>query len=477
MPPTSSTPDAYDVIVLGAGAAGENVAGVAASHGLDVAIVEHALVGGECSYWACIPSKVLLRPVELRQATMRAAGVEESEIDARAVLARRDEVVGEWDDTSQVEWLDSVDVTLLRGHGRLTGERAITVEREDGSVDRYLARKAVVVATGSSASVPSIEGIADARPWTSRDATSAGAVPERLVVIGGGVVGVEMAQAWRSLGSREVTIIQIADSLLAAEEPEAAAEVEQALTDSGVVVHTNATTKAVERPRADGPVTVRFSTDEGTIEIEADEVLVATGRKPNTMNVGVETVGLEPGATIEVDDHMRAVAVGGGWLYAVGDVNGRALLTHIGKYQARVAGAHLAGLDARATADQRAIPRVVFTTPRLAAVGRTESQAREAGIDVRTVSFDIADIGATATMGLGYQGTCKLVIDAARHVIVGATFVGPSAGELLHSATIAIVGEVPLSTLWHAIPSFPTLSEVWLRLLEGYQTEYGHQFL
>ncbi len=477
MTSSSSSSDTFDVIVLGAGAAGENAAAVASSHGLEVAVVEHELVGGECSYWACIPSKALLRPLELRDATGRAPGVDEIEINPQDVLARRDELVGDWDDAGQVEWLDSVGVTLIRGHGRLGGERTVTVGRKDGSVEHHRARRAVVVATGSSNVLPPIDGLTEASPWTSRSATSAGAVPARLLVIGGGVVGVEMAQAWRSLGS-EVTIVQMSDRLLPGEEPEAVGELTAALTDMGIVVYTQATTKEVRRTSPDLPVTTRVALNDGeTIEIEADEILVATGRRPNTAGIGVETVGLEPSLAIEVDDHMRATAVEGGWLYAVGDVNGRALLTHVGKYQARVAGAHLAGLDSSVTSDRSAVPRVIFTTPRIAAVGHTERDANDAGIKVRTVSHDIGQVAGATTAGLGYRGTCKLVIDADREVIVGATFVGPATGELLHSATIAIVGEVPLARLWHAIPSFPTLSEVWLRLLESYQEDYDHHFV
>jgi pyruvate/2-oxoglutarate dehydrogenase complex dihydrolipoamide dehydrogenase (E3) component len=203
---------------------------------------------------------------------------------------------------------------------------------------------------------------------------------------------------------------------------------------------------------------------------------VATGRRPNTSHLGLETVGLEPGGHIAVDDQLRATAVPGGWLYAVGDVNGRSLLTHTGKYQARIAGAHIAGLDTSAWGDSTAMPRVVFTAPEVAAVGLTEAQAIERGIEIRTVEYDIGRVAGAATLGRGYRGTCKLVVDASREVIVGATFVGPRVGELLHSATIAIVAEVPLKTLWHAIPAFPTLSEVWLRLLEQYRDDHGKVF-
>src|SRR5581483_11711517 len=226
--------------------------------------------------------------------------------------------------------------------------------------------------------------------------------------------------------------------------------------------------KAVEAARTadDGPVTLTL--DDGRA-ITGDELLVAVGRRPATTDLGLETVGLEPGKYVDVDDQLRATGVGGGgWLYAVGDVNGRALLTHMGKYQARLAADHIRGRDVRARADHGIVPRVVFTDPQVASVGLTEKAAREQGYDVRTVSYPMANVSAAATRGEGAVGTGHLVVDEKRRVLVGATFTGADIGELLHSATVAIAGEVPLDTLWHAVPSFPTMSEVWLRLLEAY---------
>jgi dihydrolipoamide dehydrogenase len=298
------------------------------------------------------------------------------------------------------------------------------------------------------------------------------------MIIGGGVVGVEMAQAWKWLGAEEVTVIELAEHMLPREERFAGDELAVAFRRLGITIHTSATTTRIDRAGSDGPVTATVDLGESrVIDVEADEVLVATGRRPNTRDLGLETIGLEPGDHIEVDEHLQAGGVDGGWLYAVGDVNGRSLLTHTGKYQARIAGAHIAGLDTVAWGDAMATPRVVFTSPEVAAVGLTESQARERGMDVHTVSYDIGRVAGAATLGKGYRGTCKLVIDASRDVIAGATFVGPRVGELLHAATIAIVGEVPLATLWHAVPAFPTLSEVWLRLLETYRDEKGRAFV
>jgi len=470
----------YDVIVIGAGPAGENAADIASRDGLRVAIVERDLVGGECSYWGCMPSKALLRPGEALEEIKRvpgARGAVTGEIDLTEALGRRDAFASGWDDAGQVEWLDSVGVDLIRGAAGLAGEKAVEVTAADGTVTRYEVSRAVVVATGTRAAMPPIPGLSEVETWDNRDVTTAKEAPRRLIVVGGGVIGVEMAQAWRWLGSEEVTIVEMADRLIPREEPEAGAELQAALERMGIVVHTAAGATAVERLATDGPVTVRVRfADGGTTEIEGDEILIATGRTPNTVGIGLESVGIEPGRFIEVDDHLLATGVPGGWLYAVGDVNGRSLLTHTGKYQALIAGAHIRGVETSAYGDRKATPRVIFTSPEIAAVGITEAQAIEQGHEVRTVSYDIGHVAAAPVLGKGYKGTVKLVVDASRQVILGATFIGPRVGELLHAATIAIVAEIPLSVLWHAVPSFPTLSEVWLRLLEAYRDEFGVEF-
>ena len=476
VPATFDLPTTFDLIVIGAGPVGENVADRARRGGLSAAVVESELVGGECSYWACMPSKALLRPGQALSEAASVAGSRQAVtggLDAAAVIERRDSFASHWDDAGQVEWLDGAGITLIRGHGRIDGERRVVVETASGTV-ALEARHAVVVATGSDAAVPPIPGLDGVRPWTSREATSARSVPSELLVLGGGVVGCEMAQAWSTLGAR-VHIVEMAGSLLPGHESFAGDLLAEAMAEAGIEVLTSTRVEAARR-KASGRVGVSLA---GGGDLEADELLVAVGRRPRTRDIGLETVGLEPGAWLEVDDTMRVKGCGGGWLYAAGDVNHRALLTHQGKYQARVCGdviAARAGGEVapgpwsplNATADHAAVPAVVFTTPEVASVGYTESAARQAGIDVKVVDYSLGQVAGASLYADGYRGRARIVVDQARRVIVGATFVGAGVAELLHSATVAVVGEVPLDRMWHAVPAYPTISEVWLRLLEGY---------
>ena len=454
-----------DVVVIGAGPAGENAAAYAVQRGLTAAIVERELVGGECSYWACMPSKALLRGPEVLAAARRvpaAAPAVTGSVDVDAALSSRDAFVSDWDDGGQVEWLEGAGVQLVRGQGRLAGERLVDVTTEDGTTT-FEATRGVVVAVGTRAARPPIDGLVDVRTWDSRDVTSTDRVPDRLLVLGGGVVGCEMGQAMARLGS-EVTIVEAGERLLGPEEPSAGDALVDAFRDDGITVHLGARATRVSRDGDDGPV--RLELDDGPT-LEADELLVAVGRQARTDDLGLETVGVEPGrgGFVEVDDHLRVPDAP--WLSVVGDANGRALLTHQGKYQARLVGDRLAGVETDpAWADHRAVPRVVFTDPQVAAVGWTQARARDEGCDVLAVSHDTGHVAGGALQGKGVGGPATLVVDRATRRVVGATFVGPGVGELLHAATVAIVSEVTVDRLWHAVPSFPTVSEVWLRLLE-----------
>jgi pyruvate/2-oxoglutarate dehydrogenase complex dihydrolipoamide dehydrogenase (E3) component len=454
----------FDVIVVGGGPAGENAVGRCAEKGLSVALVEKELVGGECSYWGCIPSKTLVRPGDVVAAARRAPGAAEAvtgEISVAAAFAQRDYMTSNWTDDRQVKWLGEIGATLVRGVGRLIGERTVEVD-EGGTTRRLEAARAVVIATGTVPAIPPIEGLADVRAWTNRDATQAHEVPRRLVVLGGGAAGIELAQAYKRLGSAEVTVLEGGPRLIGREEPFAGDQVRAAFEAEGIRVLTEVRATGARR---NGAVTVTL---EDGREVAGDELFVSVGRRTATSDIGLETVGLEPGCPIEVDDSLRAKGVDGAWLYAVGDVNGRAPLTHMGKYQARLAADAILGHEVNAFADTLAVPRVTFTDPQVAAVGLTEADAREQGFPVRAVTTPTGGVAGAYTRGNGIDGTCKLVVDEDRSVLLGATFTGPDMQELLHSATVAIVGAVPLETLWHAVPSFPTVSEVWLRLLEAY---------
>ena len=453
------------MVVIGAGPAGETLAGRCADGGLSVAIVERELVGGECSYWGCIPSKTLIRPGDVLAAAARVPGAASAvmgPIDVAAALSQRDYMTSGWNDEGQLPWLQEHGIELLRGSGRLDGPRTVVVS---GAADtRITARRAVVLATGTAPAVPPIPGLAGAQPWNNRDATAVKALPRRLLVLGGGAIGLELAQAFRRLGCDEVTVIEGAGRLLAREEPFAGEEVRSALEAEGIRVRTGAAVLRVDRAGTDGPVVLTLRDE----QLTGDELLVATGRRVMVDDLGLDTVGLAPARTIEVDDHLRAVGVPGGWLYAVGDCNGRAQLTHMGKYQARVAADVVLGRDVRDRASKDVVPRVTFTDPQVCAVGLTESQARERLPHVRVATYGTGDVAGAYTQGTGIHGTSQLVVDATRGVLVGATFIGPGVQELLHSATVAVAGEMPLEQLWHAVPSFPTISEVWLRLLENY---------
>ncbi|XAS64556.1 NAD(P)/FAD-dependent oxidoreductase [Micrococcaceae bacterium Sec5.8] len=475
----------FDVIVIGAGAVGENVADRAVQGGLTAVLVEAELVGGECSYWACMPSKALLRPGTALHGAQTVPGAKEAitqTLDTAAVLKRRDYFTSNWQDDSQVTWVEDTGIELIRGHGWITGTREVEVAGLDGNSYALTARHAVVVATGSAPTVPPVDGLSDVDYWTTREATSAQAIPDRLAVLGGGVAGTELAQAFARLGSTVTVVAR--GGLLGAFPEEASALVAAGLRADGVSLRLHTGTTGV-RGNKDGSLTLEL---EGGSTVTADKLLVTTGRHPALEGLGLERVGL----TAPEGRHLRLSTDATGlvaevpgndadpWLYAAGDAAGKVMLTHQGKYEARTTGDAITArakgeLGATAapwsryarTADDHAVPSVVFTDPELANVGRTVQQAEKDGYKVSSVELPI-QVAGSSLHAERYEGWAQLVVDEDRKVLLGATFAGPDVAELLHAATIAVVGEVPLDRLWHAVPAYPTISEVWLRLLEEY---------
>ena len=464
----------YDLIVIGAGAVGENIADRAVQGGLTAVIIESELVGGDCSYWACMPSKALLRSGIALRAVEKLGGAKQAvtgKLDVSAVFARRNSFTHDWNDQSQVDWVAGAGIDLVRGHARFTAPKEVTVTADDGTVTVLKATHAVAVSVGSDALLPDIPGLKDARPWTSRDATSAQEAPQRLAILGGGVVGSEMATAYASFGTA-VTLIS-RGGLLSGNEPFAGELVADALRELGATVKLGASPVSVTRDRSG----VTLQLDDGST-VTADELLVATGRVPRTSDLGFDAIGLTPGDWLQTDDTL--LVKGFDWLYACGDVNHRALLTHQGKYQARAAGDVIAAratgktVDDRpwgshvATADHEAVPQVTFTDPEVASVGLTAEAAKKAGYDIRVVDYELGWVAGASLQADDYQGHARMVVDEKRSVLLGVTFVGQDVAEMIQAATIAIVGEVPLDRLWHAVPAYPTMNEIWLRLLEGY---------
>jgi pyruvate/2-oxoglutarate dehydrogenase complex dihydrolipoamide dehydrogenase (E3) component len=433
-----------DVVVLGMGPGGEDVAGRAAEAGLSVAGVEARLLGGECPYWGCVPSKMMIRASNLLTEGRRIpgmAGASEVRADWAPVAARiRDEATDNWDDRVAVDRFVGKGGRFFRGRGRLVGPGRVAVGDEE-----LVASRAVVIATGTRASAPPLDGLAGTPYWTNHEAVEATDVPASLVVIGGGAIGLELAQVFSRFGSR-VTVLEMADRLLAMEEPEASEQLSAVLAGEGVDARTGVT---IERVAHDAS---GFTVVLGDGEVRGEQLLVATGRQADLSELGIDTVGLDPtGRFLEVDEHLR-VADG---VWAVGDVTGKGAFTHVSMYQAKIAAADILGRP-HSPADYHALPRVTFTDPEVGAVGLTEAQARERGLSTRTAVSPVPESARGWIHKAGNEGFIKLVEDVDRGVLVGATSAGPNGGEVLGALAVAVHAEVPVDTLATMIYAYPT---------------------
>jgi pyruvate/2-oxoglutarate dehydrogenase complex dihydrolipoamide dehydrogenase (E3) component len=438
-----------DVVVLGLGPGGEFLAAEAARAGLEVVGVDERLVGGECPYYACIPSKMVIRAANSLAESRRVGELAGSAQDSPdwSVVARRirEEATDDWHDTVAVRRLEDAGVTFVRGHGRLAGPGVVEVGDR-----RLVARRGVVLNTGTTPSAPPVDGLADTPYWTNRDALRAEEAPNSLAVIGGGAIGVELAQAFSRFGTR-VTVVEVGDRLLAASEPEASEAVAASFAREGIRVLAGAGIGSVRH--GDGRFRLALTDAGGTaVDLEADRLLVAAGRRPNLADIGLETVGMDPSVrAVGTDERMRA----GDRLWAIGDITGKGAFTHMSMYQAGIALRDLTGVDGP-WASYHAVPYVIFTDPEVGGVGMTERQARDAGLDVRVGTADVGSSARGWIHGPGGAGLVKVVEDRAAGHLVGATSVGPTGGEVLSMLATAVHARVPTSVLREQVPAYPT---------------------
>lgn len=469
----------FDVICIGSGWAGRVLAARIVKAGLSALIVESELFGGDCPFWACVPSKVLLRSPEVLNAAKGVGGARErvngDNVDTSAMFKRRDMITMGWDDTEGlIPLIESTGAHMVRGVGKLAGEKKVQVIPNQGEAVLLDARLAVVLCTGSSPVIPNVPGLREANPWTPRDATSASYVPEHLIIVGGGVVGSEMATAYSSFGAK-VTVIASSTEILAGVDSEAGKIVRESLEARGVSFHLSAKVIKVQRP-AEDKVIVELSSGSS---LSGSEILLAAGRKANLEEIGLEDVRVRvEGRFLPVDEHLRVRGVEGKWLYAAGDLNGRAPLTHISKYHAAVAAnAILANAKGEsdegdewsnnsATADKKAVPQVIFTDPVVASVGLTRTAAKAQGLSFREITAPMTSPGYNIHSDEPASSWAQWLLDDDNR-LVGATFVGTDAAEVLHASTMAIVGGITLDRMMHAIPSFPTLSWMYYNLMDA----------
>ncbi|HZO70139.1 MAG TPA: NAD(P)/FAD-dependent oxidoreductase [Kribbellaceae bacterium] len=439
-------PEHVDVVVVGLGVGGEEVAGRLAQAGLKVAGLDHGLVGGECPYWGCVPSKMMIRAANLIAETRRVdgmAGTASVTPDWTPVAKRiREEATDSWDDKVAVDRLVGKGVVFARESGRLTGPRTVAA----GDTE-YEARKGIVIATGTVPSIPPIDGLQETPYWTNREAIETETLPASLVLLGGGAIGLELAQVFARFGVT-VTVVEAIERVLAMEEPESSDLAQQALERDGITFEVGARAEHVSHDGKEFTVTLGSGAT-----VTGEKLLVATGRRVDTARLGLDSAGLDPSArSIGTDERMRA----GDGLWAVGDVTGHGAFTHMAMYEANIAVHDILGTEDAPVADYRAVPRVTFTDPEIGAVGMTEQQARDAGLDIRTGTAQIPSSTRGWIHKAGNDGFIKLVVDSGRDVLVGATSAGPTGGEVLGALAVAVKAEVPLATLRETIYAYPT---------------------